>query len=280
MMSDSKQHEIGIAGLALLRNWLVGDEKTAKSIMKEVSNLTKETKSFPKSNKAIAFDTSEGYKVWAKTYDTTPNLLFEVEEPVVKKILKELTTGVALDAACGTGRYSELLNTLGYKVTGMDLSLEMLAEARRNRNKKINFIEGDLTAIPLKNKSVDLAISALAFTHLPNIEKALSELKRVVRLGGNIVISDINPWLVVLGGQADFVNKEGTYGYVYNHIHWHSDYFQAFQKLGLEVIGCYEPKMQSKHMKLAKTAFDLTEKTVATALEGLPIALIWVLKRQ
>lgn len=279
-MSDSKQHEIGIAGLALLRNWLVGDEATAKSILKEVSDLTKETKSSTKPNKAIAFDTSEGYRVWAKTYDTTPNLLFEVEEPIVKKILKKLTPGIALDAACGTGRYSELLNTLGYKVTGMDLSPEMLAEARKNRSKKINFIEGDLTAIPLKDQSVDLAISALAFTHLSNIEKALSELKRVVRPGGNIIISDINPWLVVLGGQADFINKEGKYGYVYNHIHWHSDYFQSFQKLGLEVIGCHEPKMQPKHVKLAKSAFDLTEKTVATALEGLPIALIWVLKKK
>ncbi len=279
-MSGSKQHEIGIAGLALLRNWLVGDEATAKSIMKEVSCLTKETKSSTKSNKAIAFDTSEGYKVWAKTYDTTPNLLFEVEEPIVKNILKKLTPGIALDAACGTGRHSELLNKLGYKVTGMDISVEMLEEARKNRNKEINFIEGDLTAIPLKDKCIDLAISALALTHLPNIEKALSELKRVVRPGGNIIISDINPWLVVLGGQADFINKEGKYGYVYNHIHWHSDYFQSFQKLELEVVGCYEPKMQSKHVKLAKSAFDLTEKTVATALEGLPIALIWVLKRQ
>lgn len=279
-MSDLKQHDIGIAGLALLRNWLVGDEATAEQILKEVSRLVKEAKSSTKSNKPIAFNPSEGYKVWAKTYDSTPNLLFEVEGPLVKKILKELTPGIALDAACGTGRYSELLYSLGYKVTGMDISVDMLEEARKNRNKKINFIEGDMTAIPLHDKSVDFAISALAFTHLSNIDKALSELKRVVRPGGNIIISDINPWLVVLGGQADFVDKSGKYGYVHNHIHWHSDYFQSFQTLGLEIIGCYEPKMQSKQVKLAKKAFGLTEKTVATALKGLPIALIWVLKRK
>ena len=43
-MSYLKQHELGLAGLALLRNWLVGDEAVAKSISKEIRELIKETK--------------------------------------------------------------------------------------------------------------------------------------------------------------------------------------------------------------------------------------------
>lgn len=276
-MSYTKQHDLGMAGLALLRNWLVGDETVAISIIKEVQELVNEPLS--KSDKVLSFDVSEGYKAWADTYDSMPNLLLEVEEPIVKTILKKITPGTALDAACGTGRYSELLNSLGYKVTGMDLSPAMLSQARKTRNKKINFIEGDLTAIPLKNASVDLAICALALTHLPNMEKALSELKRVVRPGGRIIISDIHPWLIMLGGQAEFFDKTGKHGYVLNYIHWHSDYLKSFQHLQLKVIECLEPVMESKHVKLAKMGFGLEEKTVATALKGLPIALIWVLER-
>lgn len=281
-MSYPKQHELGLAGLALLRNWLVGDEAVAQSIFKEVRELTKETKDKPlaKSEKVTLFNVSKGYKAWADTYDSIPNLLLEVEEPIVKTILKKFTPGIALDAACGTARYSELLNSLGYKVTGMDLSPAMLSQARKARNKKINFVEGNLTAIPLKDANIDLTICALALTHLPNIERALSELKRVTRPGGHIIISDIHPWLVMLGGQAEFFDKTGKHGYVLNYVHWHSNYFKSFQNLQLKVIECLEPVMESKHIKLAKTGFDLKEKTVAIALEGLPIALIWVLERQ
>lgn len=281
-MFYAKQHELGIAGLALLRSWLVGDKAVAKSIIKEIGELTKETKnkSSVTLDKTISFNVSEGYKAWAETYDSMPNLLLEVEEPIVRTMLKKFTPGTALDAACGTGRYSELLNSLGYKVTGMDLSPAMLFQARKTRNKKINFIEGDLTAIPLKEASVDLAVCALALTHLPNIEKALSEFKRVVRPGGHIIISDIHPWLVMLGGQAEFFDKTGRRGYVLNHVHWYSDYLKSFQRLQLKVVECSEPAMEYKHVKLAKTGFDLKEKTVATALEGLPIALIWILERQ
>lgn len=281
-MSIIKQHELGIAGLALLRNWLVGNKPIAKSIIKEIQELTKEIndKSFEKQKKVTSFNIADGYKAWADIYDNKSNLLIEVEEPIVKAILKKYSPKIALDAACGTGRYSELLNSLGSQVTGMDLSPAMLSKARKIRSNKINFIEGNLTSIPLKDASVDLAICALALTHLPRLEKALSELKRVVKPGGYIVISDIHPWLIVLGGQADFIDKEGRYGYVLNYVHWHSDYIDIFRHLQLTTIECIEPKMQSKHIKLAKTGFELKETTVAAALEGLPIALIWVLERQ
>ena len=84
----------------------------------------------------------------------------------------------------------------------------------------------------------------------------------------------------MLGAQAEFFDKTGKHGYVLNYVHWHSDYLKSFQNLQLKVIECSEPAMESKHIKLAKTGFDLKEKTVSTALEGLPIALIWVLERQ
>jgi ubiquinone/menaquinone biosynthesis C-methylase UbiE len=281
-MSYIKQHDIGWAGLALLRNWLVGDEKVAKPILREIQELTKETinEYSVNSKKVTQFNVSEGYKAWADTYDSMPNLLLEVEEPIVKTLLKKIPSGTALDAACGTGRYSELLNSLGYKVTGMDLSSTMLSQARKTRNKKIDFIEGDLTAIPKKDKSLDLAVCALALTHLSNIERALSELKRVVRPGGYIILSDIHPLLVTLGGQAEFINKTGEHGYVLNHVHWHSNYINSFRNLNLKVIECIEPVLEPKHIKLAKMGSSLEEKTVAAALVGLPIALIWVLKRQ
>lgn len=276
-MSYEKQHELGLAGLALLRNWLVGNNKDTNSILEEIQNLIKRSPSTGKD--VAAYDVFKGYEAWAETYDSIPNLLIEVEEPVVKSLLKKFTPGKALDAACGTGRYSEFLNSLGYEVTGVDLSPDMLSQARKNRSKQINFLQGNLTEIPLKNASVNLVICALALTHFPNIDKALSELARVVRPKGHIVISDIHPWLVALGGQAEFFDKSGRHGYVPNYVHWHSSYFESFNHLGLKVIQCLEPTMKQEHVKLAKMGFNLNEKTVEVALKGLPIAITWVLEK-
>lgn len=279
-MSYRKQHELGIAGLALLRNWLVGGKAADRLIFGEIRRLFREIeKTGLKSEPVTHFNVSRGYKVWAETYDDMPNLLLEVEEPAVEKILKKLPPGKALDAACGTGRYSAILDSLGYKVTGMDLSAAMLAQAKKSRSQTIKFIKGNLESIPLKNAAVDLSICALALSHLPDVNRTFSELKRVTRPGGHIILSDIHPWLVALGGQAEFIDKSGQHGFVLNYVHWHSEYWRSFQKLGLKVIECAEPTLTVKHLQLASAGFDLQEKTVAVALENLPIALIWVLKR-
>jgi len=68
-MSYLRQHELGLAGLALLRNWLVGDEAVAKSISKEIRELIKETKdkTLIKSEKVTSFDVFGGYEAWADT---------------------------------------------------------------------------------------------------------------------------------------------------------------------------------------------------------------------
>jgi ubiquinone/menaquinone biosynthesis C-methylase UbiE len=278
-MSYSKQHELGLSGLALLRNRLIGDEKTTQEILDEIHKLTKTPKNaLSSTSKVKLYSISAGYKAWSDTYDNIPNLLTEVEEPVVKSLLRKFPAGCALDAACGTGRYSEFLHTLGHEVTGVDLSPAMLRHAK-SRDKQIKFIKGDLRALPLDNNYFDLAICALALTHFPDINQILTELSRVVQSGGKIIISDIHPWLVVLGGQAEFRNKTGKRGYIRNYIHWHSVYLQAFNQIGLKVLGCLEPTIGQEHLKLAQTGFDLSIKTVRTALLGLPIALVWVLEK-
>lgn len=279
-MSYIKQKDVGLAGLALLRNWLVGNESTEKSILEEIRQLLGDTDNELSTLKIADYDVSDGYAAWANTYDSMPNLLIDVEEPAIKSILKQFIPGKALDAACGTGRHSQLLRSLGFKVTGMDISSAMLSQAKQNHSKKIEFIQGDLTAIPLEDNSIDLTVCALALTHFQNIQSPLSQLCRVVCKGGHIIISDIHPWLVALGGQAEFIDQSGRHCYIPNYVHWHSSYLQSFNKLGLKVIQCLEPVLKEKHIKTAKSGFTLSEKTITAALGNLPIALIWVLEKQ
>ena len=78
-----------------------------------------------------------GYQGWAPTYDDPGNQLIDIEGPIVREILASLPVGVALDAACGTGRHAAYLAELGHRVIGVDSSPEMLSvaagEAARRR---------------------------------------------------------------------------------------------------------------------------------------------------
>lgn len=278
-MSYANQNDLGLAGLALLRKRLIGKSSEIKTVIDEISGLLNDPKN-PLITKEDAkkYNVVSGYRAWASTYDSIPNLLIEIEEPAVKTIIKDFSQGKALDAGCGTGRYSKLLNSLGFDVTGVDISSEMLHKAKV-KNKHANFIKGTLTKLPFDNSSFDLVICALALTHFKNFDKAIFELSRVVRYGGNIVISDIHPLLVTLGGQADFNDKFGKWVYVRNYIHWYANYLNAFNLAGLKVIKCLEPEMVMSQVKLAHSGSQLSLDTIVKALLGLPIAIVWVLEK-
>jgi SAM-dependent methyltransferase len=184
--------------------------------------------------------TAEGYGSWAEFYDEPGNQLVDLEQPIVREILDGLPRGVALDAACGTGRHSAYLASLGHTVIGVDNSAAMLERARE----KVpggEFHEADLHELPLPDAHVDLVICALALMHVPDIEPVLAELVRVLRPGGSLVISD---WRVLSGDTGLPVVKarpDGSLGYMPTRSRRTSEYLAAALRLGLQVRRCEEP---------------------------------------
>ena len=73
--------------------------------------------------------TPDGYRTWAETYDQPGNQLVDLEQPVVREIVRDLPVGVALDVACGTGRHTRYLAELGHRVIGVDSAPAMLDRA-------------------------------------------------------------------------------------------------------------------------------------------------------
>jgi SAM-dependent methyltransferase len=235
---------LGIEGLALLRLAFGDDAEARRARVREIRDLLQRLDEEPELTaplEAPEYDMSEGYALWSETYDR-PLRLFPIEQPTIRMLLDPLPPCRVLDAACGTGRYSQYLAERGHQVIGVDRSPEMLAKARA-KLPQAEFREGDLGALPLASGSVDAAICTLALVHLPELSRAVAELARVVRPGGRVIISDVHPFLVLIGWQAQFRTGCGGAGFMRLHAHLPSDYCRACAEAGLRVCACHEPRL-------------------------------------
>jgi hypothetical protein len=114
---------LGLEGVALLRAFSgEHDRDFTHARFREIRALLDSAEEFGEGVAARSMTTREGYALWAPTYDEPGNRPLELEQPIVRDILDGLPLGLALDAACGTGRHSTYLASLGYKVIGVDTS--------------------------------------------------------------------------------------------------------------------------------------------------------------
>ncbi|VUS38061.1 malonyl-ACP O-methyltransferase BioC [Klebsiella spallanzanii] len=117
----------------------------------------------------------------------------ELQRLSASRLLEQLdikTFPEVLDAGCGPGSISRFWRDAGSQVTALDLSVEMLAQARRGECAH-RYIEGDIEALPLAEGCVDLAWSNLAVQWCDNLAAAINELYRVVRPGGRVAFSTL-----------------------------------------------------------------------------------------
>ncbi|MEL6931367.1 MAG: methyltransferase domain-containing protein [Cyanobacteria bacterium J06600_6] len=99
-----------------------------------------------------------------------------------------------LDLACGTGEFARLLleQNPQQQITGVDISESML-EIARNKLKtypSVSLYRASVKFLPFDNDSFDLVICANAFHYFENPELALTEMKRVLKPKGEIIILD------------------------------------------------------------------------------------------
>ena len=95
-----------------------------------------------------------------------------------------------LDACCGTGDLAVAAAHAGGRVTGLDFSEAMLERARR-KAPALEWVRGDLLALPFADGSFDAATVGFGVRNVESLETALGELRRVLREGGRLGILEI-----------------------------------------------------------------------------------------
>ena len=100
-----------------------------------------------------------------------------------------------LDVGCGPGFFAVIMTELGYKVTAVDLSEEMLVEARLNAGElaeSICFCRMNAEALDIADNSFDVVISRNLTWNLPHPDVAYAEWCRVLKPGGLFINFDSN----------------------------------------------------------------------------------------
>src|SRR5688572_6066755 len=150
------------------------------------------------------------YDRWAHVYDHDANPLPPLEEPHMKNAAGDVGGLDVLDLGCGTGRHTSWLAAAGARVTAVDFSESMLAEARRKPGAGgVKFVVHDLhQSLPFVSGEFDLVVSGLVLEHVRDLGTFFKEACRVIRPGGRLLVSAMHPAMFLRGSQARFTDPE------------------------------------------------------------------------
>lgn len=141
--------------------------------------------------------TKEHYDQLANHWDafTESKSKREVLWPTIQSLLPDLASLRVLDAGCGNGGYSAWLADQGAEVVGVDFSQEMIRVAKETYGDQAAFRQADLTDSLdfIEDDYFDLVLCQHVFSHLPKLDSVLKEFSRILKPGGELVVSTHNP---------------------------------------------------------------------------------------
>jgi ubiquinone/menaquinone biosynthesis C-methylase UbiE len=140
---------------------------------------------------------SVAYDLWSSSYDAeTDNLLVDLDDRIFDGLLQEVGVRgkVVVDVGCGTGRHwAKILAGNPARLLGFDASSGMLGKLLAKYPKAVVQKVTGYRLPALADESCDLVVSTLALGHIHNAAAALSEWSRVLKPGGDLIVTDLHP---------------------------------------------------------------------------------------
>ena len=182
-----------------------------------------------------SLSTREAYDRWAASYPPEAhNPLMRVEQEAMLAQWPDVAGRLALDLACGTGRYAALLAQSGAReVFATDFSAAMLRQVSAGTPVRANMMQ-----LPFIDNAFDVVISGLALGHAADLRKWVSEIGRVLNDRGVLLYSDFHPEAARAGLTRTFKdqdNRSFTLPHCYYGLNDQRDAIEA-ANLKLEVV--------------------------------------------
>jgi phosphatidylethanolamine/phosphatidyl-N-methylethanolamine N-methyltransferase len=163
------------------------------------------------------------YARWAPIYDYLFGVITIKGRRESVGVINALPAGRVLEAGVGTGISLPLYDPK-HRVTGIDLSPDMLAKARERvaRHKLTNveaILELDAAHLPMADQSFDAAMAMYLLPVVPDLDRVLSEIVRVTRPGGRLVV--VNHFATDRGIRAQVEKLMTPFA---SRLGWHPDF--------------------------------------------------------
>lgn len=129
--------------------------------------------------------------VWNKIAQSWNNFR-QRSEKKAEDLADKWKSGSILDIGCGNCRNLLPFYKKNFRCYGVDLSENMIKEAKKyitKKNMKINLRKADIAKLPFKNKTFDYVIAFSVLHHLKNPENGIGEIHRVLKTNGKAYIS-------------------------------------------------------------------------------------------
>ncbi len=156
------------------------------------------------------YDQPDFFQGYSQLRRSVQGLDGAAEWPAMRTMLPDLKGMEIVDLGCGFGWFCRWARDQGAaSVLGVDISENMLAQARSFDTANITYRQSDLEHLALPEAAFDLAYSSLALHYIDNITGLLATIHRALRAGGHFVFSTEHPiytapsdpgWMIGPGG--------------------------------------------------------------------------------
>ena len=159
-----------------------------------------------------------------------------------------------LDIACGKGTTAFFLaQEYHCQVIGLDLSDKMITSCRSKADasgvaEQVSFLLGDGEGLPFRDCSFDAVLSECSFSLLPNKEIAARGIKRVLRPGGKLVMTDI----ILRGEVTEELRSQVTFACCLAGAWRLEEYVNLFQQIGFQ-----SPYTEDYSHELRRVAYQM-----------------------
>jgi ubiquinone/menaquinone biosynthesis C-methylase UbiE len=145
-----------------------------------------------KSIKENEKNSTKQFDLWAKNYDRNLFWPFFFSNNAVIRELNLHKGNTLLDVGCGTGILLKLLSEMNKNIQlhGIDVSSEMVNVTKLKLDPSIAVNHASVYKIPYKDNTFDFITCSTSFHHYKLSDVALSEMKRVLKIGGKLCILD------------------------------------------------------------------------------------------
>lgn len=147
----------------------------------DIMDLNKENSKRTFDKQAISYDTDIAGEHARKLY-----------APILNLLKQEEFVGSVLDLGCGTGALLESIYNLNIteKLSGIDLSPNMIEEAKNKIGANARLYIGDAENLPFEDDVFNTVICNDSFHHYPSPDKVIKEVSRVLKEDGIFIIGD------------------------------------------------------------------------------------------